>query len=246
MVDNQFSVGARRTRVGALLAAAAIALVAVLFPGVAAAHGASGTMTVTKFEQSGPERVRLEVGLVYEGDEHLAEDATVTATLTSPTGENVGPIDLPRVSPDSSLYGADIEVATPGAWSAEITSVEPAATATATVEVVAESTTTTTAASDTTPTTAPVTTAPATTAPAAIDNDTTDTSSPAEDSSDDSSNTGLIIAIVAAAVIIVGGLGLVLTRGKSDQPDSGLGDPSADSGLVDADDTNADKFDPDL
>lgn len=202
----------RRVGAGITLSAVIVALMVVLFPSIASAHSDAGTMTLTKFEQIGPERVRLEVGLVYEGDGHLAEDATVSATLKSESGDTVGPVDLDLVGEDSSLYGAEIEVSGSGAWTATVTSTDPTATAEATVQVTAESTTTTAAApTSTTPeSTSPPSTTTATSAPAAADASTED---------DGSDNTGLYIVLAAIAVIVLGGLGVLLARRNSGPTD---------------------------
>ena len=64
----------------------------------------TGEVTVTRAEQSGPDRIDLEVGIVYGDDGHLAADATVTATLLGPSGDSIGPVTLQRVDPNSSLF----------------------------------------------------------------------------------------------------------------------------------------------
>ncbi|MGB3410279.1 MAG: hypothetical protein WBA45_03705 [Microthrixaceae bacterium] len=203
---------ARRVGAGITLTTAILVLMAVLFPSIASAHSDAGTMTLTKFEQIGPERVRLEVGLVYEGDGHLAEDATVSATLMSASGETVGPVELARVSDESSLYGAEIELSGTGSWTATVTSTDPTATTEATVEVAAESTTTTaanptsTSPESTSPPSTTATTAPANTADVSTEDDGSD-------------NTGLYIVLAAIAVIVLGGLGVLLTRRDSGPAD---------------------------
>lgn len=128
---------ARRSRTPVLLATAACALVAALAvgAGTAGAHDDVGEMTVTSSVQAGPGTVRLEVGLVYENDGHLAEDATVTATLTGPDGATAGPVTLDRVDESSSLYAAEVPVPSTGTWAAQISSTGPTATATAAIEV---------------------------------------------------------------------------------------------------------------
>lgn len=123
----------------ALVGCLFLALVLVGTP-PAGAHDDEGQMTVTTAEQVDPSRVVLEVGIVYTNDGHPAETATVTATLTGPDGQVVGPVDLARHD-GTSLYRAEIDVPVPGSWTAAVTSTEPAATAEATLEV-AETTTT--------------------------------------------------------------------------------------------------------
>ncbi|MHB1137354.1 MAG: hypothetical protein ACYC2O_00255 [Microthrixaceae bacterium] len=134
---------ARRSRPSRLLLPLAlVAVVAGVWAGVtpASAHDDVGEMTVTSSVQSGPATVRLEVGLVYDNDGHLAEDATVTAELTGPDGATVGPVPLERVDQDSALYGADVQVPSAGTWAATISSTGPTATATAAIEVTEDST----------------------------------------------------------------------------------------------------------
>ena len=120
-----------------LLPAVLAAAVALVWAGAApaGAHDDAGEMDVTSAVQSGPSTVRLEVGIVYVNDGHLAEDATVTAELTGPDGTTVGPVTLTRVDDSSSLYGADVQVPAAGSWAATISSTEPTATASAAIEV---------------------------------------------------------------------------------------------------------------
>lgn len=120
-----------------VLIAATCASLAVLAAGTgtAGAHGDEGEMTLTRFEQVGPTTVEVEVGIVYKGDGHLAEDAAVEATLTGPEGATVGPVELTRTAENSSLYAASIDVTAPGDWEAVVTSTEPEGEATGTVTV---------------------------------------------------------------------------------------------------------------
>jgi hypothetical protein len=68
-------------RLTAILAAlAALATLYAVQARPAAAHDDDGQMTVTVAEPAGPDQVRVEVGLVYTGDGHLAEEAVVSAT----------------------------------------------------------------------------------------------------------------------------------------------------------------------
>ncbi len=172
----------------------------MVWGGPAWAHSPTGDMTVTKAQQVGPDRVEVQVGITYTNDSDLATEATVTATLTGPGGATVGPVPLPLVGPNSSLYGAGITVPTAGDWAVQVTSTEPAASATGTVSVAAQAAATSSVA----PTTVAGSAAP-TTAPAA----STTTSST---SSDGGSSTGVVVALVLAAVVVVGAVGFVLVR----------------------------------
>lgn len=183
------------------------AFVVVLSVGTAGAHDDKGEMTVTKLEQTSPRTVSVEVGIVYSGDQHLAEDAGVTATLTGADGSTVGPVPLPLVSPESSLYGAEVQVPSPGTWSVSVASTEPASEATGTVEVTAEATSTT----ETPTTDAPATTtAPTDTAPI----ETVELADP-----NSSDNTMLLIGAGVVAIAIVAIVATVLRR-RQDPADS--------------------------
>lgn len=147
---------------GALLLAVTVAVIGVgALP--AGAHGAEGELTLTKADQTGPTTVEIEVGIVYANDGHLAEDATVSATLTGPDGATVGPVELTRTGEATSLYAASVDVTGVGEWSVAVTSIEPAGTTSGSVTVVEGFAPTTTTPE------APATTAPpATEAPAPV------------------------------------------------------------------------------
>lgn len=190
-----------------MVLSAVVALVTIVGAGTAGAHGGEGELTVTKVEQTGPTTVAVEVGIVYENDGHLAEDASVSATLTGPDGASVGPVELARTGDTTSLYAASIEVPGPGDWKVAVTSTEPEGSAEGTVAVVADADTSTTAAPSTTE--APTT---------AVAEDTTDDSDAAEpltttaaaEDDDDGSSTGLIVgASLVLAVLVIGGAVLV-------------------------------------
>ncbi len=157
----------------------------------AAAHSDEGTMTVTAATVEGL-RAHLEVGVLYT-DQDLAEEATVTATLTGPDGASVGPVPVAHLT--GARYAADVDLPAAGAWTATITSTGPKASATATLTATAPATTTTEAATSTT--------APELTVPAAR-----------EDTSDDDSGAGATPWIVAGVVVVAlaGGAALVLAR----------------------------------
>jgi hypothetical protein len=101
----------------------------------ASAHGDEGEVNLTKADQTGPTTVYIQAGVLYKGDGHLAEDAEVSATLSSPSGATVGPTVLtPTNTPgtDSSgvtaaLYDATFELPSAGDWSITLTSQNPSA-----------------------------------------------------------------------------------------------------------------------
>lgn len=117
----------------ALLAVLAAVLTTLVVPAPGSAHSTDGEMTVLAAEPSGPGAVRLEVGIVYASDGHLAEEATVTATLDGPEGAVVGPVDLPRIA--GARYGAEVPLPAVGTWQVVFTSTGPAAQGTAVVDV---------------------------------------------------------------------------------------------------------------
>ena len=147
-----------RNRLLTLLAALALVLVAGTSP--ASAHGDEGELTLTKVEQTGPTTVSIEVGIVYEGDGHLAEDAQVSATLTGPDGATVGPVDLTRSGDTTSLYQAEVEVPAQGDWAVAVTSTEPAGEVSGSVTVAAQADAATTQESSTTVAAVPIAGAP--------------------------------------------------------------------------------------
>ena len=66
-----------------LLLLATVVLLVGVGAGPAAAHDDEGTVTITRAEQVGRSSVLVEVGVVFAGDGHLAEDAEVAVTLSS-------------------------------------------------------------------------------------------------------------------------------------------------------------------
>ena len=210
-----------RIRLLSLLAVLAVVLLVGASP--AAAHGDEGELTLTKVEQTGPTTVSIEVGIVYEGDGHLAEDANVSATLTGPDGATVGPVDLTRTSDTTSLYQATVEVPAPGDWSVSVESAEPAGEVTGGVTVAERADTSSATAAPTTteaPVTSEVDPEPVTlTEEAAADED-------AEDS-------GLSPAVVVGAclllaAVVIGGAFLV-ARSRAAKDEGGPSAPGAGS-----------------
>jgi hypothetical protein len=179
-----------------LLALALLLAFVTLGASGAWAHSDEGVMTVTKAEQSGSNTVQLQAGIVYANDNDLAEQASVTATLTGPDGATVGPVAL--VLETGSLYGAAVEVPSPGTWQVDVSSSEPASSASATVTVIAM-----------TESTAPATTATpdeVARAPLGPVN--------VEPDADDSSPVLWIVLAVAAVVVVGGGIVYAVRRSR--------------------------------
>ena len=181
-------------------------------PAVAGAHGGEGEMTVIIAEQSGDRQVTLEVGLLYENDDDLAIDATVTVTGTGPEGATLAATPLP-LEAEGAKYKAAIDLPVDGAWAFTITSTDPVAAADATVTVAALTSTT-----PAVPTTAETTAAPATTTTTGVPIPETGT-----DSSDGrgGSSTGILIGVGVAAVALVGGGLYLRSRKTGTEPDAG-------------------------
>lgn len=197
-----------------LLAGLAIVMTLTVGADLAGAHSDTGEVTVTRAEQSGPDRIDLEVGIVYGDDGHIAADATVTATLLGPSGDSIGPVPLQRVDPNSSLFAGEVEVSGPGSWTVQVVSTNPEGATSAEVDVLQD------AVGDTTTTDAPASTeAPATTE-APIDGAA---DQPLDAVADDGSTGGddrwLLIGAAVAAVALVGIVTLALRRNGDGVPD---------------------------
>lgn len=203
-----------------LLAGLAIVMTLTVGADLAGAHGDTGEVTVTRAEQSGPDRIDLEVGIVYGDDGHIAADATVTATLLGPSGDSIGPVTLQRVDPNSSLFAGEVEVSGPGSWTVQIDSANPEGATSAEVDVLQD------AAGDTTTTEAPASTeAPANTeAPATTEAPVDGAADEPLDAVADDGSTGgddrwLLIGAAVAAVALVGIVTLALRRNGDGVPD---------------------------
>jgi hypothetical protein len=204
-----------------VLLATVTALTLFVGVGTASAHGDEGELTVTKLEQVGPTSVAIEAGIVYEGDGHLAEDATVTATLIGPGGATVGPVQLTRTGESTSLYAATVEVPGTGDWSVEVTSTEPAAEATQAIAVTEQAVT----ASSTTPPATDGDTAggddTTTTAAEELDAEPVTTTAEAEEDEASSPNLTLVVgaSLVLFAIVMVGAVLVARQRTAKDAAD---------------------------
>ncbi|MFN7150139.1 MAG: hypothetical protein ACK4V6_11740 [Microthrixaceae bacterium] len=204
-----------RSRLILMLAAAGLVLVATT--GAASAHGDEGELELTAFEQTGPTTVEIEVGIVYEGDGHLAEDATVTATLSGPDGATVGPVELAWAGENSSLYAATVDVPVVGDWTVAVTSTDPTGAVDGSLSIVEQAGATTTEATSTTA--APTTTEDAP-EPVTLD----DELAADEDAAVDGgvSPAVIVIACLVLAVLVIGGAFLVArSRGGRDAAGTG-------------------------
>lgn len=200
-----------RTSVVALAAAVSLLALAMLSP-AASAHGDEGEMELTRLEQVGADRAKVEVGIVYANDGHLAEDATVSAELTHDDGTLVGPVDLLGQGEGTSLYGATVDLPAAGTWSVAVTSIGPDASVEGTLVVVDAPPTT-----EAPTTEAPTTAAPTTEPPATTDADDTSGVSPPTDDlaaavDDGDGTTLLIVVLIALAVIALAGGGVWWSR----------------------------------
>jgi hypothetical protein len=132
MPSTSAQLGARARIAPAVLALLVVGVV-LLVSRPAGAHSDDGRMTVTAAEQVGAQEVRVEVGIVYANDDDPAEEATVTATLTGPNGEQEGPVALARSR--GALYEATMPTPVPGTWAVAVSSTGPVANATTSLEV---------------------------------------------------------------------------------------------------------------
>jgi hypothetical protein len=167
----------------------------------AGAHGDEGVMTVIAAEQgASASTVRLEIGLVYANDDDLAEEATVTAMLTGPSGETVGPVTLPRIT--GARYGADAEVPSPGTWTVVITSTAPEAESEPqTVEVSTAAPSSSVAATDDGETSNPI-----------VPVDSGASAAASDAGEDDGTPWAVIVVVALVAVAVAAGAYLALRR----------------------------------
>ncbi len=199
-----------RLLAGLVLSAVLVAATSWFGTSPAAAHGDTGEITVTRAEQTGPNQVELEVGIVHSDDAHLASEATVSATLAGPAGDTIGPIELTQVEPESSLYAAQVDVSGPGSWAVTVESTNPTGSAQAEIDVVQSDETTTTETPSTT-----------TTVEATADGTNSVTATPLDATAEDSSSDSrwLLIGAAVAAVALVAIVTLALRRNAGDAHD---------------------------
>jgi hypothetical protein len=214
MLTPMVETTAARHRVTPILAVIAATVGILLgFANPAGAHGDDGAMTITAVEQVGPTSVRVEVGIVFASDDHLATDASASATLTGPGGAPGAPTPLVKQPGNTSLYRADIAVPTPGSWVVAVSSTNPTSRATAPVEVAAQPSTTTG------PSPTPTTASAAATAPTAPGTTGAQLSAASAASSTPdsggSSTTAALIVVAVVAVVVLGAGGVVLARRRS-------------------------------
>jgi YtkA-like protein len=211
-----------------LLLAAATALVVVLVPGAAQAHGEEGSFEVTSAAPAGDLTVAYDVLLTYDDDGDAAAGATVALTGEGPGGATVGPVALAPTG-ESGHYAATVTFPAAGQWQLRISGTSPEALLEhpQTVEPVAAPTTTappTTSAATSAPTTAAPTTAapstsapstPSTTAPATTVDSSVPALAGAADDGGDGSNWAWIAVIAVVTVVAVGSTLTVMVRRRS-------------------------------
>jgi hypothetical protein len=104
----------------------------------AVAHGGAGVIEIDVPEERGDMAVGLRIRLTYEDDEHpAAEDEVgeITVEGTGPDGETFGPEAAFDATEVPGVYAAELTFPAPGTWELTVSSDEPAATATTTIEV---------------------------------------------------------------------------------------------------------------
>lgn len=176
--------------------------------GPVAAHSDEGQMTVVSATESEPMTISVEAGLVYAGDQHLAEEAEVWVDAST-EGTQLEPVQLTRSGEGSSVYSAQFPVPTAGEWTLSLESTNPEATAQATVTVQGQpvqSTTTSVVA----PTSETTTSSPAT--------DDTETAAATEDEDEDDGLSSVVIALVVVGVLVLGAAGFAIAQRRRNQP----------------------------
>lgn len=192
-------------RVAALVVAAVTALCSLL-AGPAAAHSDEGEMTVVSATESEPMTISVEVGLVYAGDQHLAEEAEVWVDAST-DGTQLEPVRLTRSGEGSSVYAGQFPVPAAGVWTLSFESTDPVATAEASVTVEGQTPqSTTTFLAPTTETT--------TSAPAIDDAETSDV----EVEDDDDGLSAVVIALIVVGVLVLAGAGIAIAQRRRNQP----------------------------
>lgn len=121
------------------VASLSLALVALLaVPAVASAHGGPGVIEVDEPEARGDLTIGLRIRITYEGDGHTPDAADVgeiSVEGTGPGGATVGPETGFEATEVPGVYAIELTFPEAGSWDLTITSEEPAATQSTTVEV---------------------------------------------------------------------------------------------------------------
>jgi hypothetical protein len=102
------------------------------------AHGGAGVIEIDVPEERGDMTIGLRIRLTYEDDEHpAAEDEVgeITVEGTGPDGETFGPESSFDATEVPGVYAAELTFPAPGTWEVTVSSDEPAATATTTIEI---------------------------------------------------------------------------------------------------------------
>ncbi len=174
------------------------------------AHEGEGILTVeSAVPDDGGLTIHYRVRLVWQNDSHPAKDATITIVAVGVDGQASTPVALTPVD-DDGRYEADVTFATPGEWTARITSVTPAATLEEGRVVRLPSTTTTAPSSNTSTTELATTTAePAT--------PTSTVSGTAEEAGHTGTGTVVFFVVLIVLCLVVG---IAVARGLSRRTDN--------------------------
>ena len=123
-------------RLAALVAV--VLAVVVALPAVASAHGGPGVIEVDEPEARGDLSIGLRIRISYEDDGHTPDAADVgeiSVEGTGPGGDTVGPETGFEPTEVPGVYAVELTFPEAGSWDLTITSTEPEATQTTTVEV---------------------------------------------------------------------------------------------------------------
>ncbi len=126
-------------RVLALFVALLVAgLAGLAGAGPASAHGDAGVIVVDTPEPRGDLTVGLRVLLTYENDDEPVtgdEVGEIVVVGTGPGGQTIGPEAAFVATDVPGVFAVDVTFPAEGTWEVTVTSSEPAASATTTVEV---------------------------------------------------------------------------------------------------------------
>lgn len=201
-----------------VLAVVCVAAPLLLSAPVAVAHGDDGRLEVVSVVPQGSTAV-VTVRLTYGNDGEHVDSATLTVAGDDGTGTRLDPVAMTRTQAPGE-YSALVQFPSAGTWNLRVTSVKPAATATVTQEVSADTGVTapseTTVAGPTTPTVAGPTDSAV--AGAAEPSRATTEKEPA----DDGGGSGALLWIIGAvALLVVVGAGVLIAGRRRSRSQTG-------------------------
>ncbi|UDY35418.1 FixH family protein [Dermatobacter hominis] len=211
-----------RRRAGAAALVALLAALVALVPGLVAAptagaHGDEGVLSVVSATPSGTSST-VTVQLVYEGDGHPVDGATVTVVADDGAGATIDPVPMgPGSAPGQ--YTATVVYPSAGTWNLRVTAVSPAATLTLTQDVTADPGVAAPSSTADPATDDDVTGSPTTAQIGEAANDEAPETEPAAAEDEDEGSSPLPWILGGLAVVVCVGLGVVFVlRGRDQGP----------------------------